>query len=118
MSTYRSQLADDIERHGLKGYVLNGHYLGKAQEEVIAALRATPPEERDSIPADVLRQHYLSHITCNEETLRDNPVCCCSTVNLGWHLSVGDAVEAWIQHVLDEARKATLSPQLLPTEKP
>lgn len=59
--------------------------------------------------ADVLRGHYLSHITCNEETHQDNPVCACSAVNLGWHLSVGDAVEAWIAHVMVEFGKLTPS---------
>jgi hypothetical protein len=63
----------------------------------------------DSIPADVLRQHYLANMVCDEENHRDNPICACSAVNLGWHLSVGDAVEAWMQHVLAEARKASPS---------
>lgn len=73
----------------------------EANDELEEALAS-----QGAIPVEVLRGHYLSHVTCNEETHRDNPVCACSTVNLGWHLSVGDAVEAWIQHVIEEARKA------------
>jgi len=50
----------------------------------------------------VLHQHYLTQITCDHERKMDNPVCACSLVNLGWHPSVGDAVGAWITHVIGE----------------
>ena len=48
----------------------------------------------------VLREHYLAEVICDHERKMDNPVCACSRVNLGWHPSVGAAVEAWIEHVL------------------
>ncbi len=51
---------------------------------------------------DTLRRHYLTEIICDHERELDNPVCACSLVNLGWHPSVGAAVEAWIDHVLRE----------------
>lgn len=49
---------------------------------------------------DVLREHYLAQITCDHDSKQDNPVCACSRVHLGWHSSVGTAVDAWITHVL------------------
>lgn len=47
-----------------------------------------------------LRSHYLASITCDHERQQDNPICACSLVHLGWHASVGAAVDAWIDHVL------------------
>jgi hypothetical protein len=52
---------------------------------------------------DVLRAHYLADVICDHERARDNPVCACSLVFLGWHGSVGLAVEAWVDHVMAEA---------------
>ena len=51
----------------------------------------------------VLREHYLAGITCDGAQERDNPVCGCSRVFLGWHPSVGEAREAWIRHVMEVA---------------
>jgi hypothetical protein len=48
----------------------------------------------------ILRAHYLAQIICDHEQGADQPVCACSLVNLGWHGSVGLAVEAWTGHVL------------------
>jgi hypothetical protein len=54
--------------------------------------------------AEVLRVHYLAgfsdgvpgrNLYC--------PVCACSEVFLEWHPSVGEAVEAWIGHVMEIA---------------
>ncbi len=50
-----------------------------------------------------LREHYLAGITCDRGRKEDNPVCACSRIFLGWHPSVGEAVEAWIVHVMDVA---------------
>lgn len=50
----------------------------------------------------VLREHYLAQITCDHEQKLDNAGCACSLVFLGWHPSVGEAVDAWIDHVLTE----------------
>lgn len=61
-----------------------------------------------SVPVAVLRDHYLRAIECDHSfhddlgftrVGRDKPHCSCSTVDLGWHASVGLAVEAWIAHV-------------------
>lgn len=46
------------------------------------------------------RMHYLAHIECDEENKRDRPTCACSMVDLGWHDSVGAAVDAWHAHVV------------------
>ena len=68
---------------------------------VIRLNRAWLNERGDPL-RDVLRRHYLTQITCDHERKMDNPVCACSLVNLGWHPSVGDAVDAWIDHVIGE----------------
>jgi hypothetical protein len=65
----------------------------------------------DSVP-NILRQHYLAWIECDHEQQMDNPQCACSKVDLGWHPTVGDAVNAWIEHV----RAALQGDQ--PTEPP
>lgn len=49
---------------------------------------------------DRLQRHYLAYVACDHERGMDNPQCACSLVDLGWHPSVGEAVEAWIDHVL------------------
>ena len=62
--------------------------------------RDVPPPGAPHTLRDVLRAHYLAQITCDHEQGADQPVCACSVVNLGWHGSVGLAVEAWLDHVL------------------
>ena len=49
---------------------------------------------------DRLRQHFLAAIVCDHERGMDNPQCACSRAFLGWHPSVGAAVDAWVEHVL------------------
>lgn len=51
---------------------------------------------------EVLREHYLAQVTCDHERKQDNPVCACSLVHLGWHPSVGAAVDAWIEHAVEQ----------------
>ena len=53
--------------------------------------------------AEVLRVHYLAGITTDRARHEYNPVCACSRVFLGWRPSVGEAVEAWIGHVIEIA---------------
>lgn len=48
-----------------------------------------------------LKAHYLTEITCDHEHRLDRPACSCSLVDLGWHPSVGAAVDAWIDHVTE-----------------
>lgn len=52
-----------------------------------------------SIPTRVLKDHYLVTVECDHERGQDRPVCACSRVDLGWHPSVGHAVEAWTDHL-------------------
>jgi hypothetical protein len=49
----------------------------------------------------ILRDHYLAQVICGHDRQQDNPVCACSRVFLGWHPSVGAAVDAWIDHVAE-----------------
>lgn len=51
--------------------------------------------------AAVLREHFLAQIICDHDKKQDNPVCACSKVHLGWHPSVGAAVNAWVEHVME-----------------
>jgi hypothetical protein len=50
-----------------------------------------------------LREHYLAGVTSDRARHECNPVCACSDVFLGWHLTTGGAVEAWIGHVMQVA---------------
>ena len=70
--------------------------------ETIAAV--TRAAVRGQVAA-ALKEHYLAGITCDHARHEDNPVCACSRVFLGWHPSVGQAVEAWITHVMEAAQQ-------------
>lgn len=66
-------------------------------------------EDADGVPAvqqtvtvERLRQHWLHAMECDHATGRDKPHCACSRVDLGWHPSVGAAVEAWLAHIAGE----------------
>src|SRR5262245_9173646 len=54
----------------------------------------------------VLTEHFLMGVNCGnithpgEHDGEDNPMCACSRVFLGWHPSIGAAVQAWIDHFL------------------
>lgn len=47
-----------------------------------------------------LRAHWLAGLDCHEQWSLDRARCACSTVDLGWQVSVGAAVDTWIAHVL------------------
>jgi hypothetical protein len=68
------------------------------------AAHAVPVILPDAVSPFVLKQHYLAGIECDHERKMDNPRCACSLVFLGWHPSVGEAVDAWIEHVMEVAR--------------
>ena len=51
------------------------------------------------IPVSLLREHWLHAVECDHERKMDRPICACSRVDLGWHPSVGAAVEAWVSHL-------------------
>lgn len=52
--------------------------------------------------AQILKAHYLIGVECDPVNKQDRPSCQCSLVDLGWHPSIGQAVDAWIAHVLEE----------------
>ena len=60
-----------------------------------AALREITPTTLRAI----LTEHWLVTVGCDHEAKTDTPVCACSRVNLGTHLSIRRAVEAWAAHV-------------------
>jgi hypothetical protein len=74
-------------------------------EEELYNRAVAAESERDGLQArlgavpNILRQHYLAWIECDHDKQMDNPQCACSKVDLGWHPTVGDAVNAWIEHV-------------------
>jgi hypothetical protein len=68
---------------------------GAIAEVVTAAVRGRFGE--------VLRVHYLAGISDGGARNLYCPVCACSDVFLEWHPSVGEAVEAWIGHVMEIA---------------
>jgi len=78
-----------------------GHVLRRPQcDGTVPYAGEDEEDEKAGIFRYVLREHYLTGITCDHERGMDNPVCACSREFLGWHPSVGAAVEAWIGHVL------------------
>lgn len=71
------------------------------------------PSPSRVVLAETLREHYLAEVVCDHERGQDNPICACSRVHLGWHPSVGHAVEAWVAHVVDSDAipRTLLSPE-------
>jgi hypothetical protein len=49
----------------------------------------------------VIKAHYLAGIECSHERGMDLPMCACSQVDLGWHPNVGEAVDAYVKHVME-----------------
>ncbi len=60
--------------------------------------------------AEAFRYHYICSIECDHENKLDRVICACSTINLGWHPSVGKAVDAWHKHVMHAAIAAATPP--------
>jgi len=58
----------------------------------------------------VLQDHYLFQVACDHDRKLDKPICACSRINLGWYSSVGDAVNAWIDHTLGMLDLAAWTP--------
>lgn len=56
--------------------------------------------------ANVFREHYLAGIECDHAKGMDRPSCACSREDLGWHPSVGKAVDAWWRHVIRVSGRA------------
>lgn len=71
---------------------------------VTAAPVISPVSPMSLISPETLKEHYLTGVVCDQERKMDKPSCSCSRVNLGWHPSVGAAVDAWIDHVVEVAR--------------
>jgi hypothetical protein len=58
---------------------------------------------------DVLKEHYLVTIICDHEAKTDTPQCVCSLVAFDSYPSVGQAVDAWIDHVIAQTEHDTRS---------
>jgi hypothetical protein len=82
---------------------------------VAAALQASAqPQEALTVPAipmGVLRQHWLHALECDHDKAMDRPHCACCQTDLGWHPSIGAAVEAWLAHVAEAAAAPTQAQQ-------
>jgi hypothetical protein len=74
-----------------------------------AASQAQPQEALTvpAIPMGVLRQHWLHALECDHDKAMDRPHCACCQTDLGWHPSIGAAVEAWLAHVAEAAAAPT-----------
>lgn len=68
---------------------------------------APAPLQPDRVSRMVLESHYLAQVVCDHDRKMDNPICSCSQVFLGWHPSVGEAVQAWVDHVMEVERAGT-----------
>lgn len=73
-------------------------------------IRKTVAEELAAAFRVRLAGHYLADIVCDHDRKQDNPICACSRVHLGWHPTVGAAVRAWIDHVIDDVREIGAKP--------
>jgi hypothetical protein len=63
---------------------------------------------------EALRTHWLVGIECDEKKHQDRPSCACAAVDLGWHPTVGTAVDAWIFHVVVMTGAVTAAPYAPP----
>lgn len=70
----------------------------KVEAERDQARQQGAEEERERLRA-ALGDHWLAQVECDHEAKRDRPICGCSEVDLGWHPTVGAAVQAWIDHL-------------------
>lgn len=53
----------------------------------------------------VLRDHWVTQLICDHEAKTDRAVCSCSLWRCEPQPCVGDAINAWIDHVQDELEK-------------
>ena len=68
-------------------------------ESLLATHAASATAAEHERWAAVLADHYLMGVNCDPDTKRDNPMCGCSRIHLGWHDSIGAARQAWLDHV-------------------
>lgn len=76
--------------------------LGKALAEVT---------NTDAVAA-VLREHWLTGVECDHAARTDVATCYCSTWRSAPQPTHGEAVEAWVQHVLELLRDARSTPSV------
>lgn len=58
------------------------------------------PRSREVV-AKVLKEHYLTSVICDHDAKTDVACCWCTTWSSGPRPSVGEAVDAWVAHVLE-----------------
>jgi hypothetical protein len=80
-------------------------------EEGIRAVMAERDEYREGLErvwdghninalSTILFDHALVEIQCDHDAKTDRPICACSLIELGWYPTVGQARQAWVDHVV------------------
>lgn len=59
-------------------------------------------ERSRELVAKVLKEHYLSAVQCDHEAKTDLACCWCAVWSSGPRPSIGEAVDAWVGHVLEQ----------------
>lgn len=82
------------------------HYDWLAPEQTLewraADLLQSFKDERKQDLALVLRDHWLVSVNCDHTAKTDRAQCSCSLVEFPVRPSVGDAVNDWVNHVLEQ----------------
>lgn len=104
-------MSDDPERTAdlsdafAEGFGTGIGYVEDEMAERVAAAEARGYDRAVANLRTVLTGHYLFEMNCDHEAKTDSPWCACCRVDLGTHPSVGEAVAAWVDHVLAEVVK-------------
>ncbi len=77
------------------GEIVNPHVLADAQA----------PKPDFARMAQVLREHWLTGLECDHEAKTDVANCFCGRWRPAPEPSVGQAVERWVEHVMEQVRR-------------
>lgn len=82
----------------------NGDELMQELQQVIRSVRLLGRD--DEILREVLRDHWITAVQCDEAAQTDVVVCYCAKWRSEPMRSVGLAVERWVEHVMEKVREA------------
>lgn len=104
----KALMADDFPHKHLietrRCYHERNHII-RQRDATIATLQATLAE-RERQMRETLKQHWVTAVDCNHEEKKDTVRCSCSVWTGTPKSSVGQAIDEWIDHVVDRAQRA------------
>lgn len=77
------------------------------EKELMELVKHMEPKVQPRLEA-VLRAHWLASIQCDPIAKTDTANCSCSMVQLPTMPSIGEAVETWIAHILEQLALSAL----------